>query len=89
MDISDGGRKEGLARIAVTSQEDSALWLGQINLTTFEIEDEGTVLHFPRSDDGCEAMYCNIEGVQFIDEYVPTLLFVLLRPHHLQGWTYS
>lgn len=57
-------------RVAVSSQEDSAVWVGQMNMTTFEIEGEGTTLHFPRSADGCQPIYCNIEGVHFIDEYV-------------------
>lgn len=59
---------ESSGRVVVTSQEDSAIWIGQMNMTTFEIEGEGTTLHFPRSEDGCNAIYCNIEGVQFIDE---------------------
>lgn len=55
-------------RVAVSSQEDSAVWVGQMNMTTFEIEGEGTTLHFPRSADGCQPIYCNIEGVHFIDD---------------------
>lgn len=56
-------------RVAVTSQEDAAVWVGHMNMTTFEIEGEGTTLHFPRSVDGCQPIYCNIEGVHFLDEY--------------------
>lgn len=69
-DYSDMDIHEGSGRIVVSSQEDAALWIGRMNMTSFEIEDEGKVLHFPRSKDGCQAVYCNIEGVQFIDEYV-------------------
>jgi hypothetical protein len=77
-DYSDIDIQKTTGRVIVTSQEEAAIWLGRLNLTTFEIEDEGVVLHFPRSSDGCKAIYCNIEGVQWIDECVPVgLLFAL------------
>lgn len=69
-DYSDMDIHEESGRIVVTSQEDAALWVGNMNMTTFEIEGEGTVLHFPRSSDGCQMIYCNIEGVQILDECV-------------------
>lgn len=67
-DYSDMDIHEESGRIVVTSQEDAAVWVGNMNMTTFEIEGEGTVLHFPRSSDGCQMIYCNIEGVQILDD---------------------
>ena len=72
-DYSDMDIHEESGRIVVTSQEDAAVWVGKMNMTTFEIEGEGTVLHFPRSSDGCQMIYCNIEGVQILDECVSPL----------------
>lgn len=71
-DYSDMDIHEVSGRVVVASQEDAAVWVGKMNMTSFEIEGDGTVLHFPRSSDGCQAIYCNIEGVQFIDEYFST-----------------
>ena len=59
------------ARVIISSQEDAAVWIGRINTETFEFQDVGAVLHFPRMGPDCEAQYCNIEGVAFIDECAP------------------
>ena len=53
-------------------QEDAAVWIGYIDLEKFEFVDEGTVLHFPRTTGDCGERYCNVEGIQFIDEYAST-----------------
>lgn len=58
-----------IARVLITSQEDAAVWAGLLDTEKFEFVGEGVVLHFPRSSDGCHMVYCNIEGVHFIDEY--------------------
>ncbi len=56
--------------IAITSQEDSGVFVGKIRLgrgddePLFHIETVG-VYHFPRDRD-CEIQYCNIEGVMFL-----------------------
>lgn len=71
MDIRGQGKKQD---IVISSQEDAAIWIGHINTETFEFEEEGTILHFPRMGRGCDVQYCNIEGVQFIDECVPVTL---------------
>lgn len=57
-----------VARVLVTSQEDAAVWAGLLDLEKFEFVGEGVVLHFPRSAADCKKVYCNIEGVHFIDE---------------------
>jgi hypothetical protein len=64
-------------KVGITSQEDSQFWIGQllgqqpdgrwdIGAITFD-EDVGTVLDFPK-DHSCETIYCNIEGVHWIND---------------------
>lgn len=71
IDIHDRAGFGPVKRIAITSQEDSALWIGQMNIETFEFVGEGEVLHFPRTTGDCTEHYCNIEGVKLIDECAP------------------
>lgn len=76
IDITSNGR------VAVTSQEDSAVWLGHasgivngvIDPDAFEFQDakedyddSSSVLSFPK-DGGCHTVYCNIEGIHFIND---------------------
>jgi hypothetical protein len=60
---------------AVTSQENSQLWIGSLETGSngdFEPDkaefSEGKVYDFPRSDGGCEAIYCNVEGIHWVTE---------------------
>ena len=61
-------------RVAITSQEESKLWIGQLDITTWSIAGSGTIYSFPKGDDdgvigaGNELIYANIEGVSFIDD---------------------
>lgn len=57
-----------VARVLITSQEDAAVWAGLLDLEKLEFKGEGVVLHFPRSSADCKMVYCNIEGVHFIDD---------------------
>ena len=54
-------------RIAVSSQESSALWVGRLASDSWQIADDGTVYEFPRDLDG-KVVYCMIEGVSWIDD---------------------
>jgi len=61
--------------VAITSQENSQLWIGKLSTGAdgaFEPDtaafSEGKVYDFPRSDGGCEAIYCNVEGIHWISE---------------------
>ncbi|OII75522.1 uncharacterized protein cubi_02043 [Cryptosporidium ubiquitum] len=62
-------------QVAITSQEDSSMWLGEIDFGDGEYLDpekiellpNGRVYHFPR-DHVCDFKYCNIEGVSFISD---------------------
>jgi len=53
-------------RIAVTSQESSALWLGRLAPDSWRIVDDGAVYEFPR--DAGRVIYCLVEGASFMDE---------------------
>ena len=69
IDITQDGR------VAITSQEHSAVWLGQakgivngvIDPIEFDFEVESTVLQFPKDGD-CATIYCNIEGIHFMND---------------------
>lgn len=62
LDIRDG-------RIVITSQENSAIFVGTISVQDGKVElgKGGKVYDFPRGDN-CEIKYCNIEGVAFVGE---------------------
>ncbi|KAK9824334.1 hypothetical protein WJX72_009522 [[Myrmecia] bisecta] len=54
-------------RIGITSQEDSAIWVGTFDFDKMEFTDDpGEVYHFPR-DSHCDMVYCNIEGIKWLD----------------------
>jgi hypothetical protein len=52
-------------RFAVVSQENSMLWIGMFEKSTWNWRDEGQLYEFQRSPDG-EIQYGNIEGVSWI-----------------------
>jgi hypothetical protein len=52
-------------RIAVLSQESSALWVGELSSSTWEVVSEGGTYQFPRDGEG-RTLYCNVEGVSWI-----------------------
>ncbi|GMH77818.1 hypothetical protein TrST_g13883 [Triparma strigata] len=61
-------------RVAVTSQEDSALWTGYLTLDEEGFFDPDIaefktdkIMNFPR-DDECRMVYCNIEGIHWVGE---------------------
>jgi hypothetical protein len=76
LDYSDIALDEH-GHVAITSQEDSQVWIGQLNGKTadgnWDIDNMefdanvGEIYDFPKNED-CEVIYCNIEGVYFIDE---------------------
>jgi len=45
----------------------SALWVGRLAVETWCFEEEGEVYCFPRDAKG-EALYCNVEGVAWLDD---------------------
>jgi len=56
------------SRFAVVSQEDAAMWVGEFDWDALEFVGKGEVFHFPRND-RCDKVYCNVEGIQFIDSH--------------------
>ena len=54
-------------RIAIVSQESSALWVGKFDFDRLEIQSDGEFYRFPRDKNG-KRLYCSIEGVSWIDE---------------------
>lgn len=69
IDITQDGR------VAIASQEHSAVWLGQakgiengiIDPSKFDFEVENKVLQFPK-DGTCSTQYCNVEGIHFMND---------------------
>jgi len=51
--------------VAITSQESSAVWTGELDFENWKIEDLGHVYKFPKDKNG-NMIYCNIEGVSWI-----------------------
>lgn len=68
IDISSTGR------VAVTSQESSKVWIGQLSSTSWAFTDGGIVYNFPTGDAngnvgaGSNVLYANVEGVSFITD---------------------
>lgn len=55
-------------RVAIASQENSAVWVGFLNADTWEFsESEARLFDFPRDGD-CEVVYCNVEGLDFLND---------------------
>lgn len=72
MTVSDTGR------VAISSQEESQLWTGQLlgknsaglwdlSAIEFDLEKKAKVFDFPKND-SCETIFCNIEGVHWIND---------------------
>jgi len=64
-------------KIGISSQEDSQFWVGQllgqnkdglwdVNAMEFDAS-QGKLIDFPKND-SCETVYCNIEGVHWIND---------------------
>jgi hypothetical protein len=54
-------------RIALVSQQSSALWVGRLTPSTWEVADEGTCCRFPRDARG-RTVYCTVEGVSWLGD---------------------
>ncbi|GMH63730.1 hypothetical protein TrRE_jg1246, partial [Triparma retinervis] len=65
-------------KVAVTSQEDSMMWVGHLSgivdedtitsANDLEFQGDGELFNFPRDENGCKHVFCNIEGVHWIGE---------------------
>ncbi len=52
-------------RVAVVSQEDSAMWVGKLDADAWRFEGPGEVHRFPTDAQG-RMIYCNVEGVSWL-----------------------
>lgn len=78
-DYSDIALDQKNGRVAITSQEDSQVWIGQLigrkendlwDIDALEFDDGGAkVYDFPKSNK-CKTVYCNIEGIEFMGEHM-------------------
>jgi hypothetical protein len=59
IDVRDG-------RVAITSQQTSALWIGELSPDTWTFVNDGEVYLFPRDGDG-DPRYPSVEGVALLD----------------------
>jgi hypothetical protein len=51
--------------LAITSQNSSAIWTGELDVDNWKIKDPGHVYNFPKGKNG-NKIYCSIEGVSWI-----------------------
>jgi hypothetical protein len=52
-------------RMVVVSQASSALWVGRLRPSSWELADDGGVWVFPPDREG-RTVYCNVEGVSWV-----------------------
>ncbi|RMZ52055.1 hypothetical protein APUTEX25_001249 [Auxenochlorella protothecoides] len=57
-----------LGRIAILSQENAAFWVADFDIESLDFVGTGSIVHLPRNEH-CEIVYCNAEGIQWIDAY--------------------
>lgn len=54
--------------VAIVTQEDAAVWVGKFDWKAMAFKaDKGKTYHFPRSDNDCNKIFCNVEGIAWID----------------------
>ncbi len=57
-------------KFAVLSQENAAVWIGDFDIEKVDFSsEEGVLYHLPRSDTTCQTVFCNAEGIQWLDNY--------------------
>ncbi len=66
LDYSDMDIHEN--KLIILSQSSSAIWIGDLSETKWEITDRGEVLFFPIKKTYAELQYCNLEGISWISE---------------------
>lgn len=56
-------------KLAILSQEESEIWVGDFHGDSLDFKSqEGQIVYLPRNEH-CEMIYCNGEGLQWIDHY--------------------
>jgi hypothetical protein len=54
-------------RLVVVSQASSAMWVGTLAPSSWDVVGDGTVYRFPADGDG-KTVYCNVEGVSWVSD---------------------
>lgn len=54
-------------KVAIVSQANSQLWIGNLDLVAMAIKGKGQVYTFPENKDG-KCIYCNVEGVDWLTD---------------------
>lgn len=63
--VDYSGMSINKGRVAIVSQGNSMLWIGQFDQTDWKWRDDGQLFEFPRAENGA-TVYGNIEGVSWI-----------------------
>eukprot|EP00483_Globobulimina_turgida_P008830 UN08848 len=71
--IDNSSSVDNVYDLAIVSQSSSALWIGQVewsldNGPVFDADYEEEIYPFPYGGD-CEVIFCNVEGVTFVNQY--------------------
>jgi hypothetical protein len=80
-------------KVLITSQEDSQVWVGQLlgqrsdglwDLSELKFDEQvGTVFDFPK-DNLCNTIYCNIEGIEWINDDMVVAVSDKMKGHGKQ-----
>jgi hypothetical protein len=54
-------------RVAISSQENAQVYIGSMDLESFEVSSDGITYNFPRNDN-CEIVYCSVEGLEWLGD---------------------
>jgi len=91
MDITNDGT------IIISTQQESAVWIGRLkgvdegtldpNKLQFEKDTQGVILSFPKSD-ACYTKYCNIEGIQVLNDHMIMGVSGIMQGHGQNDFRY-
>jgi hypothetical protein len=58
-----------IGKLAIVSQENASVWIAPFDIDALEFPSEqGQIFPLPRDND-CRVIYCNAEGIQWLDNY--------------------
>jgi hypothetical protein len=85
--------KNGAMDVAIASQENSAVWIGTIAPapraksadSPLFVFGDGAIFDFP-TDDGCNMVYCNVEGIHWQDDSTLVAVSDAMKSHGRQDY---